>query len=115
MRLKVYYLDDEQDLVEAFGDVFSDEFVEVSTFVRPDDLVLAARAARPDLVFLDYRLPGTTGPEVAKRLDPDIPKVLVTGDLATEESDGFVASLEKPVKLDAVQRLFEQYLKPRKS
>ncbi|MGE3609507.1 MAG: response regulator [Bacteriovoracaceae bacterium] len=108
MSLKVYYLDDEADLLEAFFDAYNSQAVSVKTFQRPEELYEAVKQDVPDLIFIDYRLPGTTGDQVALNLNPDIKKILVTGDLNIEHKGSFYLKIEKPLKRDKVRGLFNQ-------
>ena len=96
MRLKVFYLDDEPDLCENFADQFSSDLVEIFTFGDPPKAISEAELTPPDLFFIDYRLCGTTGVDVAKKLDPRIQKFLVTGDLTIQFQQEFVQILSKP-------------------
>ncbi len=102
--LKVYYLDDEESLLEVFSDTFSSSECVVFTFADPIAFVQSVKTDPPDVVFLDYRLPGCTGDEVALRLDPSLPKVLVSGDLDLNTKAVFVAKFSKPYKIDEVGR-----------
>ena len=98
MPFRVYYLDDEPDLCEIMADILSSTAVTVETFQDVASLLSRCEKVKPDLVFLDYRLPGTTGDEVAQKLDPTIPKVLITGDIQVQTTYQFIAVLEKPTK-----------------
>lgn len=110
MPLKVYYLDDEPDLLEIFSDTLSNEMVEVTTFLDPNKFVTAVSSQPPDLVFLDFRLPSTTGLDIARKLDPDIPKAMVTGDLAVKADPVFTAYFEKPIKFLEVQVFIQKFI-----
>jgi len=112
MPLKVYYLDDEVDLLEVFYDAYNSQEIEVKVFNRPQDLIETAEVDPPDLVFIDHRLPGTTGDEVALKLDPAIKKILVTGELNVETHESFIMKLEKPIRRDKVRSLLNSYLSP---
>ena len=105
MSLKIYYLDDEFDLLEMFHDTFSSLEVEVSTFSSVTDFLDAVKANSPDIVFLDYRLPGCTGDDVAKKLDPQLPKVLISGDLELITESNFLSVLGKPFKKEKVKEI----------
>ncbi len=69
MPFKVIYLDDEPHLCEMFVDNFASGEVSVETFTDSEKAITAINASIPDLVFLDYRLPETTGEAVALRLN----------------------------------------------
>ena len=109
MPLKIYYLDDEIDLLEVFVDTFSTPDILVRTFSDPNEFKSVVSTDRPDLVFLDYRLPNITGPEIAAGLDPAIPKVLITGDMSVKHGDVFIEKFEKPMKQSAVQALIDRH------
>ena len=98
MPFIVYYLDDEPELCENLADILSSTEVIVETFQDVASLLSSCEKLKPDLLFLDYRLPGTTGDEVAQKLDPTIPKVLITGDIQLQTTYQFIECLEKPAQ-----------------
>ena len=97
MPLKVLFLDDEPILGENFADEFSSEAVQVDTFTEPKLAIAHAIKYPPDLIFLDYRLPETTGDEVAQLMALGIPRYLLTGDLSVKTKYAFTAIFTKPV------------------
>jgi FixJ family two-component response regulator len=107
MSLKVYYLDDEPDLCENLADILSSPEVTVETFQDAASLVSRCEKFKPDLIFLDYRLPGTTGDEVAQKLEPSIPKILITGDIHVQTNYQFVAVLPKPTQIKHLHAAIE--------
>lgn len=111
MPLKVYYLDDEEDLCEIFVDYFASEAVEVTTFTAPSLAFDTAKINPPDILFIDYRLPGTTGDEVAKSMAADIPKYLITGDISVKTEYQFKAVFNKPYKPEDIQQVLDGFLK----
>ena len=111
MPLKVYYLDDEQDLCEIFVDYFASNEVEVTTFTDPAKAIDASRESPPEVLFVDYRLPGTTGDEVAKSLAAEIPKYLITGDISVKAEYTFQAIFYKPYKPEDIQQVLDGFLK----
>lgn len=104
--LKVYYLDDEPDLLELFHDTFSCARIEVQTFQDPRALKSAIDVSRPDVIFLDFRLPHTNGDLIAQGLDPSIRKVLITGDASVKPITVFERVFEKPYSI----RMIGDYL-----
>lgn len=94
--LKVYYLDDEIDLLEMFRELFSSPEIEIRTFADPTLAIAEVWRAPPDLLILDYRLPNTTGDKIAQLLDPALPKIMITGDLAVKTTSSFVRIFHKP-------------------
>ncbi len=111
MPLNVFYLDDEPDLLESFKDSFETNCVKVTTFQKPEDCLSAIQKKSPDLLFLDFRLPGSTGDELAREISDSIPKVLVTGDLSVETKAHFVAVVHKPFNHGLVESIIDRYLR----
>jgi DNA-binding response OmpR family regulator len=114
MQLRVIYLDDEPALCEMFVDSFASPIVSIQTFTDPEAAVTAINESKPDLVFLDYRLPETTGQDVATRLNPDIPKVLLTGDLSVNTGNCFITTFHKPFDFREMEALIQSYLDRKK-
>ncbi len=106
--ITVYYLDDESDLCRIFAHLFTTKDVRVVTFSDPDEAIAAYRKEKPDVFFIDYRLPQTSGDQVALMFDDDVPKVLVTGDLQVEPTYPFYALLRKPFPAAKVRELLAE-------
>jgi two-component system sensor histidine kinase/response regulator len=81
----------------------------------------AARAFRPDVVFLDVMMPDLSGPEVAEQLDADpelraTPYVFLTAMVTkaeTASSDGEIGGrlfLAKPVKVQEMVAMIDRVL-----
>lgn len=110
MPIQIYYLDDEPDILELFADSFSSADVRIRTFSDPTVAVEWIRKEPPDLLFLDYRLPNTTGDQIALSLDPAIPKVLVTGEIGLLPRAEYVAVFRKPFQLKKIEELIHSFL-----
>ena len=104
------FLDDEPALCEIFADDFSSETIQVNTFTEPNLAIEHAREHPPDLIFLDYRLPQTTGDAVAQLMAPGIPKYLVTGDIHVKTNYVFTAVFTKPASPKEILALFSQFM-----
>lgn len=111
MPLKVYYLDDEIELLEIFKDMFESEDIEITLFSNPQTAIEAINSSPPDLLVLDYRLPNITGDQIAQTLDPKIPKVLITGDLSVQCVSHFHAIFEKPLVTSEIEAFLRQFKK----
>ena len=107
MSFKIYYLDDEPDLRELMSDMLSSNEISVETFHDFPSLISRCEIDKPDLFFLDYRLPGITGDDIAWKLDPGIPKVLITGDISLQTTYKFYAVLKKTVSRKDLLSLIE--------
>lgn len=110
MPLKVFYLDDEPDLLEMFVDLFASDEISVTTSAD----VARARAVlaqeRFDVIFLDYRLPGITGVEFAREIPEGPVLVLITGDLNVRTGPPFAEVFTKPYRREDVFQFLRRQL-----
>ena len=109
MSLKIIYIDDEPELCENFIDTFSEAGISILTFTDANSAIAAAKKTPPDLIFLDYRLPGTNGDKVAQLIDPSIPKYLITGDIAVATTYNFQAVFPKPYDKADISKFLHQF------
>lgn len=112
MTIRVYYLDDEEALCRLFANYLSSDSVQVTTFVDANEAIRVANEDPPDLFFIDYRLPGLTGDDVASSVDDDIVKVLVTGDLSFNPKYEFQHIISKPYSYASIEDVIEMFRKP---
>ena len=110
MALNIVYLDDEADLCNLFQEAFESSAVRIKAFTDPEDAILDIEMNPPDLIFLDYRLPNTTGDIIAMRLGSSIPLVLITGDLNVSPKASFVKIFKKPYKYQEMQSFISGFL-----
>lgn len=110
MSLKVFYLDDEPDLLQLFMETFQTDQIQISTFDNPDYAISEAKTNPPDVFFIDYRLPLITGDKVAGKVPSSIYKVLVTGDLNLNLNYSFDQIVEKPFKILLIQNTLKDLL-----
>ncbi|MGE5084704.1 MAG: hypothetical protein ACM3MG_00280 [Bacillota bacterium] len=113
MPFKIIYLDDESDLLEVFSDAFSREDIEIKTFADIEPAVKEILADPPDLLFIDYRLKnGQTGDKISMRLNPLLPKALITGELSLEISEPiFKKIFRKPYIIDEIENFIQEVKK----
>lgn len=111
MPLKIIYLDDELDLLEMFVDIFAGPDYEIQTFTTVEPTLAAIKQSRPDLLILDYRLINTNGDLVAQSVDPDIPKIMITGEVQIKPVAHFLRIFHKPYDPEDM-REFLRYLLP---
>ncbi len=107
MLFKIYYLDDEVDLLEMFNDTFSNNEIEISLFSEPKKAIEAIEKSPPHLLFLDYRLPNTTGDKIASQLKGDFKKALISGDLNLKLESKFDAVFEKPYPIEKIENFIK--------
>lgn len=110
MQLKVFYIDDEEGLCENFFDFFSSKDIEVITFTDPKMAIDQAKTSPPDLLFIDYRLPGTTGDKVVQCMAAAIPKFLITGDISVATEYKFSGIFTKPYNHEDIQGVLDGFL-----
>jgi DNA-binding NtrC family response regulator len=110
MPLKVYYLDDETDLCANFTDHFESDEVQVTTFVVPELAISAVKDTPPDIFFIDYRLPGINGEEVAWMTSDKIPKYLVTGESSVGTDYEFAGIIDKARGIVEIRRIIDEFL-----
>ena len=103
-RPKVLFLDDEVDLLEMFRD-YCDDIAEVRIFAKPQEALLSALSDPPEIAFLDYRLPTTTGVEVGQHFPPEARLYLLTGELDIECPTNFEKILIKPIRMSEIAEL----------
>jgi DNA-binding response OmpR family regulator len=115
VTLDVLYLDDEPDLCMIFSDEFTSDEIQIRTFTDPEMAITDAKRIPPQIIFLDYRLPATTGDQVAQAMPPGIPIYLVTGDITVKTSFSFEAVFDKPFNADEIRRVLNSWLKRRTS
>ncbi|MEN9722965.1 MAG: hypothetical protein RJB38_951 [Pseudomonadota bacterium] len=107
MPLRLYYLDDEPDLLDVFSEIFACPELEIVTCSDPVRALQEIQANPPDILFLDYRLPRTTGDQIALQVDAAIPKALVTGDVRVTLQARFDAVFEKPFPVEKMQEFIQ--------
>ncbi len=102
MAIKIYYIDDEPDLLEIFSETFSSENIQISTFTDTQVALKKILEVPPDLLFVDYRMPLMNGDKFSLQVPKEIPKILVTGDFNVKLETQFTAIFEKPFCVDEV-------------
>ena len=115
---RLLIVDDEKGIRDALAQVFEYEGQEVRVAEDGPDALLVANTFRPDLVFLDVKMPGMDGLEVLARLGDENPGSLVimisghgTIDTALEATRrGAYDFLEKPLDTDRLLVTFRRAL-----
>lgn len=112
MSLLAYFLDDELEILEIFQDMYCDSNHVVKTFSDHEKFIEAIRGQRPDVVFIDFRLPRISGEQVAQMIDAlpgaRISKALVTGDLDVQSNPYFDAVFGKPMQFDQISAFLDR-------
>lgn len=108
MPLRIVYIDDEPDLGSIFCDYFSSPDIEVQIFTDAQAGLDHVTTGRPDAVFLDFRMPGITGDQLAQQMSSYIPKFLITGEINPELSYSFQAVLPKPFDVPRIEQILSE-------
>ena len=100
---KILFIEDEQALQKALGDILGEEGYEVISALDGETGLRLAKTEKPDLILLDIVLPKIGGFEVLKKLkeDPEteeIPVIILTN---LEE----IEDVEKALRLGATTYL----------
>lgn len=108
MKLEVWYLDDELELLELVSDYLTSDKVQFKTFDLVDSLLSELKLKTPDVIIIDHRLPGTSGLDVAAKIDQlvtvKIPKILVSGDFQYFPNKAFARVFGKPFEFDEINK-----------
>ncbi len=116
MKYVIFYIDDEADLLEIFVESYASEDFDVRIFTDPQQLLAAlddrtSNQILPDLILIDFRLPGTNGDQLAQEIDrklnATVPKVLITGDLRIASTARFIKVFSKPYDPEDMQRFLD--------
>ena len=109
MPLNVLYLDDEPELCELFAEEHASEHIQINALSDVAQAIAIANSGWPQLIFLDYRLPGTTGDKIAQKMPASTPKFLVTGEIAVQTDYKFNRILRKPTDPDEIAELLKSH------
>ncbi len=121
-RARILVADDDAALVEALSLLLEAEGHEALRAADGESALRVIRSERPDLAFLDLRMPGRATIEVLPEIaavDPALPVVIVTGYGTIELTvaamrAGAYDFLEKPVRRDVLQPLLARALEHRR-
>ena len=114
MKLKILTIDDEEQIQYALQAVFQYQGWEAISAGTVEEGLEKFRKYRPDLVLMDYHLPGTNGVkgvELLRREDPDVPLIVFTIADDQQVADAFLDAgandfILKPIKtLDIISRI----------
>lgn len=106
----VYFLDDEAALGDIFKEMFDSDEVNVTVFIDAKEAIDACEISSPDIMFIDYRLLGTTGDDVAQSISVNINKILMTGELDVKVSYPFKRIIMKPYKLAELREIILEFI-----
>ncbi len=114
---KVLIIDDEEKICFAFREFLTGEGYEVFIAARGEEGLEITEEENPEIVFLDFRLPGESGLELLKeikRISPQTSVILMTAYGTMEVAikamqDGAYDYLPKPIDLNKVRDIINRF------
>ncbi|MFN3943459.1 MAG: PAS domain-containing protein [Allosphingosinicella sp.] len=114
---RILVVDDDPDVRGFLADTLEGLGHDVVTAENGEEALARAEESRPDLVLLDFAMPGMNGAEVARRLRerrPALPILFATGYAESEQLDAAVGRdapvLRKPFGMDELAAAIAQTL-----
>ena len=118
---RVLIIDDDFEIVAILTEILKHENHEVSSAGEPVEGMQMARKVKPDLIILDYHMPGNTGSHLFESLRRNnatkaTPILFVSGEadpaqiLAEVSDSASTRFLPKPVKLEEFRRTIREML-----
>lgn len=101
----VFVIDDEPQILSLFEDALSRHGYTVTSATDGESGLATLKTLKPDIIFLDLKLPGMNGAQILqgiRRLYPKVPVVIITG----YPRDSLVDSA---IKLDAFACLVKPF------
>src|SRR6478735_5383144 len=116
MGARIMVVEDEEALTELLRYNLEGDGYDVETVMRGDDADTRLKEHIPDLIVLDWMLPGLSGIELCRRLrtrpeTKQLPTVLAYGDIELDRDKRRVARSGRPIDLGPTEyRLLEFFL-----
>lgn len=111
---KLLVVDDEIDITEVTKKFFTKRGIETFTASEGNEAVRVIQEKNPDLILLDYNLPGLSGKEILKKIREefklDTKVIIVTGfeieEIKNETKDlGVQDYVHKPLDLNKLEKI----------
>lgn len=115
---EILIVDDEHAICQVFSDLLEKQGYATKTAASGEEAIARVRQNKPDLVLLDFQMPGMTGLETLqqiKEIDKTIPVVIMTAYGTMKTTMGAMRLgahdfLNKPVELSQIRSLVKRIL-----
>lgn len=111
---KLLVVDDEIDITDVTKKFFTKRGIETFTASEGNEAIRVIQEKNPDLILLDYNLPGLSGKEILKKIREEFKistKVIIVtgfeiGEIMNETKDlGVQDYVHKPLDLDKLEKI----------
>ncbi len=120
---RILIIDDDFEIVSLLLEVLRHDGHEADSAGEPIEGMQKVRAIKPDLIILDYHMPGTSGAHLYESLrrnqaTKETPILFMSGDASPDEileeisDSGGSRFLAKPVHLDDFRKAIKEMLEP---
>ena len=109
MAKRILVIDDEEAVRKSFLLALEDNGYEVDTAASGEEGVRAVKKSKPDLIFLDLKMPGMNGVDTLKeirKVEQNVPVYIVTAFLK-EFLDLLNAAVKQGVKFEVLNKPIE--------
>uniref|UniRef100_A0A7C2I0V7 Stage 0 sporulation protein A homolog n=1 Tax=Ammonifex degensii TaxID=42838 RepID=A0A7C2I0V7_9THEO len=109
----ILVIDDEQHICWLVAEALSPFGYLVQTSTNWREGLSLVKEKPPALILLDLKLPGVSGTALLgeiKRLVPEVPVVLMTGEVEVVENTAVAGCLTKPFNLEDLRRLVQRIM-----
>lgn len=104
-KFKIVFVDDEEAICMMLPMIFRAADVEVVAYSSPFLAIQECIKNPPDLIFTDFSMPGMNGVSLAKKMPPNIPIYLISGNLEIETESCFSGVLQKPCSFEQMEEI----------
>ena len=109
MAKRILIIDDEESVRKSFILALEDADYEVDTAASGEEGVRSVKKVRPNLIFLDLKMPGMNGVDTLgeiRKIDRDVPVYIVTAFLK-EFLDLLNAAVKRGIKFEVLNKPIE--------
>ncbi|MEI7942142.1 MAG: response regulator [Candidatus Riflemargulisbacteria bacterium] len=118
MTKTLLIIDDESSIRWIIKVAFEEEDIRIIEASSGEEGVATALQILPDLIIMDYKLPGINGWEATKTIKKTLPNTIIVGHTGYANADnkkqgfesGCTEILNKPVDLDEWEEVISKYL-----